>query len=220
MSVFVASEARAAGCCRTPGRATDRHCCHVFVLVIITLSVEKHCIFIDPSNCHRTRAAAVVQPAIYGGAGCAPRRRLCSRKNQLRPLPLPVPAGASVFNPINLAVVKRLANYNRALRCKWARVAAWNCTTCVQDFAPGSARLLASYLTKANAPYFDPNKGVTITSQDKVSGGAARRGSGGGQPRRPLMQPPTPLFPSQDGFTLHYDEPLAAVVLTFSSTRG
>ena len=73
-----------------------------------------------------------------------------------------------MFNPVNLGVVRRLAQYNRALRCKWPAVAAWNCTTCRTAFAPGSTHLLASYLTTAYAPGFDPERGITITSQDKV----------------------------------------------------
>lgn len=117
----------------------------------------------------RTPAGWLGRRVHDSGAGCAAPSAGCAAANpQLRPRT--APAGAYVFNPLNHAVVRRLAHYNRALRCKWERVAAWNCTTCLQVFAPGSTRLLASYLTKANVPGFDPERGVVVTSQDKVNG--------------------------------------------------
>ena len=106
-----------------------------------------------------------------------PRRaQLPCRQTQPRRRPRPPPPpppGQNVFNPLNMGVVRRLSSYNRALRCRWPGVAAWNCTTCRTDFAPNSTRLLSSYLTKANVPGFDWDRGVTITSQDKVGAGAA-----------------------------------------------
>lgn len=103
-------------------------------------------------------------------AGRAAPRSL-RRPKTTQPSSSPAPAGESVFNPLNLDVVRRLAAYNRALRCRWPAVAAWNCTTCRNSFAVGSTHLRTSYLTTANAPGYDPERGVVITTQDKVGGG-------------------------------------------------